>query len=661
MAKLSAAILRISTSLDIDTVLGEIVDSARALTGARYGVITTIDASGELQNCLTFGFTEEQRRLLLAWSESLPVFEYLRDLSGTLRGSDIVAHLHSVGLTGLTWPFELQVTPMNFQLTPMLHRGMHVGTFCLGGKEGEREFTNEDEEILMLFAAQAATAVANAVTHRDERRARAGLEALVEGSPVGVVVFDARTGRPVSLNREGRRIVGPLRTEGRSYCQLGKEITCRFADGRVRRLDALSRTETVRAQEVVLSGPDGRSIATLLNCTPIHSEDGQTKSVVVTLQDLAPFEELERLRSEFLSTVSHELRAPLTSIKGSTAMALNSSRVVDPAEVRQFFRIIDQQADHMDGLIGDLLDAGRLDTGTLSISPEPTNVTTLVDQARTTFLSGAHPHALHIDLPRDLPQVMADRERIVQVLNNLLSNAAKNSPESSTITIAGVRNGVYVAVSVTDRGKGVPEGRLPHLFRRYTSASPPSDGKGRLRGSGLGLAISRGFVESHGGRIRADSGGVGQGTRITFTIPVASGAAAGPAPDSSRMPSSERSGTRILVVDDDPQTLRHIRETLTEVGYAPLLTGDASALPELIRTEKPRLVLLDLMLPGSDGIELMEHVPELSDLPVIFISGYGRDETIARALEAGAADYIVKPFSATELTARVRAAPALRR
>ena len=657
MAKLSAAILRISTSLDMDTVLGEIVDSARALTGARYGIITTIDASGELQDCLTFGFTEEQRRLLWAWSESLPVFEYLRDLSCTLRGSDIVAHLHSVGLTGLTWPFELQITPMNFQLTPMLHRGMHVGTLCLGGKEGEREFTNEDEESLMLFAAQAATAVANALTHRDERRARADLEALVEASPVGVVMFDARTARPVSLNREGRRIVGRLRTEGQSYRQLAEEITCRFSDGRVRTLDALSSAETVRDQEVVLSVPDGRSIATLLTCTPIHSKDGKTESVVVTLQDLAPFEELERLRAEFLSMVSHELRAPLTSIKGSTAMALNSSRVVDPAEVRQLFRIIDQQADHMDGLIRDLLDAGRLDTGTLSISPEPTKVTTLVDQARTTFLSGAHPHALHIDLPRDLPQVMADRERIVQVLNNLLSNAAKNSPESSTITIAGVRDGVYVAVSVTDRGKGVPEGRLPHLFRRYpSSASFPSDGKSRLRGSGLGLAISRGLVESHGGRIRADSGGVGQGTRITFTIPVASGAAAGPAPDLSRMPSSERSGTRILVVDDDPQTLRHIRETLTEVGYAPLLTGDASALPELIRTEKPRLVLLDLMLPGSDGIELMEHVPELSDLPVIFISGYGRDETIARALEAGAADYIVKPFSATELTARVRAA-----
>ena len=111
----------------------------------------------------------------------------------------------------------------------------------------------------------------------------------------------------------------------------------------------------------------------------------------------------------------------------------------------------------------------------------------------------------------------------------------------------------------------------------------------------------------------------------------------------------------ILVVDDDPGTLRHVRDTLTDAGYAPLVTGDPGELSRILRTEKPRLVLLDLMLPGTDGIQLMQTVPELADLPVIFISGYGRDETIARALEAGADDYIVKPFSPTELTARIRA------
>ena len=109
------------------------------------------------------------------------------------------------------------------------------------------------------------------------------------------------------------------------------------------------------------------------------------------------------------------------------------------------------------------------------------------------------------------------------------------------------------------------------------------------------------------------------------------------------------------MVDDDPQTLRYVRDALANAGYLPLVTGDHRELPRIVQTEKPRLVVLDLVLPGTDGIELMENVPELIDLPVIFISGYRRDETIARALEIGAADYLVKPFSPTELTARIRA------
>ena len=170
-------------------------------------------------------------------------------------------------------------------------------------------------------------------------------------------------------------------------------------------------------------------------------------------------------------------------------------------------------------------------------------------------------------------------------------------------------------------------------------------------------------MEAHGGRIRAESAGAGQGARFTFTLPVAGqrrdSAPAGTGqkrPVSSREPSAPSAPTRILVVDDDPQTLRYMRDTLTAAGYAPLVTGDHADLSQIIRAEQPELVLLDLMLPGTDGIYLLETVPELADLPVVFISGYGRDETIARALESGAADYLVKPFSATELTARVRAA-----
>ena len=649
-SRLSAAILRINASLDLGTVLQEAVESACALTGARYGAIVTIDEAGQVQNFVTSGLTGDEHRQLEAWPDGLRVFEHFRDLQTPLRLGDLPAYVRSLGVSA-----DL-MRSKTLQATPMRHRGVHVGNFFLAEKEAGAEFTGADEEILVLFASQAATAIANARTHRAEQRARADLEALVDTSPVGVVVFDAKTGTS-AFNREAKRIVKGLLMPGRSLEELLEVLTFRFADGREVALDelplaqALSNAEPARAEEIELSVPDGRSVTTLINATPIRAEDGTVESLVVTMQDLAPLEELERQRAQFLSMVSHELRAPLTSIKGSSATVLGADPVPVPAEMLQFFRIIDQQADHMRGLISDLLDAGHIDTGTLSVTPEPAEVAVLVDRARSTFLSGGGRQPLRIDLPPDLPRVLADEQRIVQVLNNLFSNASRHSAESSPIEVEAVRAGLHVAISVSDKGRGVAPHLLPQLFRKHAGGAGGEAGS-RDRGYGLGLAICKGLVEAHGGRIRAESAGAGRGTRFTFTLPLAEDAGSA-APGWSAGDSDPR---RILVVDDDPHTLHYVRDALAAAGYAPFVTGDPEEARHLVRTKHPHLVLLDLLLPTGDGIELLENVPELADLPVIFISGYGRDETIARALDAGAADYIVKPFSPTELTARVRAA-----
>ena len=653
ISKLSAASLRISASLDLDTILSEVVESARALTEARYGLITTIGDSGPFEDFVTSGFTPDEHRLLLDSAAGPQLCERVRDSQGALKLPDLHDDLRSRGYS----PHPR--LPKTVQGTAMRHRGVHFGNFFLADKAGHQQFTSQDEEVLVLLASQAAAAIANARAYRDEHRARTDLQTLIETSPVGVVVFDAGTRHPVSFNREADRILSRIRIPGHPPEHLLNVATCRFLDGREIALAelpiarVLSGAETVRAEQIELSAPDGRRITVLVNATPIQSAGDEVESVIVTMQDLAPLEELERSRAEFLSMVTHELRAPLTSIKGSTATVLRTSRVLDPAEVRQFFRIIDQQANRMDGLISDLLDAGRIKTGTLSVAPEPAAVAALVDEARNTFLSGGGRHSLRIDLPTDLPPVMADERRIVQVLNNLVSNAARHSPETSVIRIDAVRDGGHVALSVSDEGSGLPPNLLLHLFRKY------GGGRG---GYGLGLAICKGLVEAHGGRIRASSGRTGQGTRFTFTLPVASLAGEDPTSNSlHQAPARYRSDpTRILVLDDDPETLRQVHSALAPAGYTPLITGDPGELPHLLRTKRPHLVLLDLMLPGADGIELMESVPGLADLPVIFLSGYDRDETIARALRAGAADYIVKPFSPTELTARVQAALRLR-
>ena len=472
-------------------------------------------------------------------------------------------------------------------------------------------------------------------------------------------MFDTVSGEMVSINLEARRIAENLLMPGQSPKVLLETLTCSLTDGSVISLsevtlaEVLSDAVTVRGEEIEFSVPDGRSVTLLINATPIRAEDGALISLVVTVQDLAQLKEVERMRAEFLGMVSHELRAPLTAIKGSAATALRRPRNFAPAEIEQFFRIIEEQADRMDSLIRDLLDAGRIEAGMLSVAPAPSDVAYLLDRARSTFLSGGGRRRVVIDLPSDLPRIMADQERILQVLNNLLSNAARHSPESSAIRVEAAREGVYVAITVSDEGNGISPDQLAKLFRKYVR-----DGE-RGVGGGLGLAICKGLVEAHGGRIRAESGGPGRGARFTFTLPADDEAIDAPTGEERSLTSARRDGgerTRILVVDDDPETLRFVRGALGDAGYAPLVLGDHEEFEYILEKEKPALVLLDLMLSGTDGIELMENVPGLSEVPVIFISGYGRDETIARALEAGAEDYIVKPFSPTELVARVRAA-----
>ena len=657
LGRLCEACLRVNETLDVKTVLSEVVENARDLTGARYGVITFEDGPERVSDCVTSGFTADEHQRMLDLPGGLDFYDFFRKLPGPLNIPSLGNQLALLGTP--TDLFRDLDALGSFLFVPMRQRGARVGNFFLGEKEGGQEFSKEDQEVLVLFASQAATAIANARRHRDEQRAKADLEALVETVPVGVVVFDARTGGVLSLNREAERIVGGLCTPDRSAVQLLEVLTVRLADGRKISLKdsplkgTLSNATAVRAEEVVIEVPDGRSVTTLLNATPIRSENGEAQTMVVTLQDMTPLEDGVRKRTEFLGMVTDELRAPLLSIKGCTATVLGASQDLEAAETRQFFRVIDEQVDRMRGLMGDLLDAGRIEAGTLSVDPETSAVTDLVEQARNNFLSAGGRNPLRLDLPPDLPRVMADRRRIVQVLGNLLSNASRHSAEQAPIRISAFRSQAYVSISVSDEGLGVSVQMLPQLFQKFFRQEGMESGQ-RTLGSGLSLAICKGLVEAHGGRIRAESEGSGRGTRFTFTLPVAEEAADIERPEATG--GAGLSGTRVLVVDDDLNTLRYVRRILEEAGYSVIVTGDLKAVPRLLEMRQPALVLLDLLLPGRDGIELLEDTPALRELPVIFLSGYGREETVARALDKGAVDYVVKPFSPTELVARINAA-----
>ena len=274
----------------------EVLDSARGLTGARYGVITTVDESGRMEDVLTSGLSPQESEDLLAIPEGARLFEYFSGMQESLRLTDLSGYVRALGFQG----FDTPVKANTFLGTPLHHRGSQVGSFYLGGKESGPEFGSEDEETLVMFASQAALVIANARRHRDEQRARADLETLVNTAPVGVVVIDARTGIPGSFNREATRIVEGLLMPGGTTEQLMDVITIRRADGRELSLEDLSVAQALGNGETV--------------------------------------------RAEFLGMVSHQLRTPLTSIKGSTATLLELLPARDSAETVQFVRIVERQA-----------------------------------------------------------------------------------------------------------------------------------------------------------------------------------------------------------------------------------------------------------------------------------------------------------------------------
>ncbi len=663
LTRLSEASLRINESLEMETVLQGALDNARSLIGARYGVMTIVDEKGQVEELLASNLTPEEFLGVQELPGGLEIFEYLNGLPGPLRVEDLSDYARSLGLAG----FRPKVPARAFLMVHIRRQGDRLGSIYVVKSEAGETFSQEDEETLSLFASQAALVIANARRHREERRARARLETLHDTTPVGVVELDAGTGDLISLNREARRMVETLREPERApeqtleqaLAQMMEVMTVRRGNGRAFSLaeisvvQALQANETVRVEEIVLSVPDGRSIMVLINASPIAGEGGEVESYVVTLQDMTPLQEQERMRAEFLGMVSHELNAPLSSVLGSATIVLNAKQEMDSAVRRQFLRRIVEQAYNMQELIGHLLDEARIKSGTLSINPEPAEVSGLLDRARSTFLSGGGRSSLEIDLGLDLPLVMADRQRIVQVVGNLLSNAARNSPQSSVIRVSAARQGAEVEVAVADEGRGIPPEQLPRLFGRSTRRESGEQGDD----TGLGLLICRGIVEAHGGRIWAESKGLDMGACFTFTLPAVEESQS-ERPSSPTRARRDDARERILAVDDDPSTLQYVQRALSKAGYDPVAaTGPAEA-RRLMAENQPSLVLLDLLLPGTgtDGIALMEELFDIARVPVIFLSAYGRDHEFERALEAGAADYIKKPFSPTELVARVRAA-----
>ena len=650
--------LRISKNMEPGKLRQEIVDLARILAGARYGALLTFDNSGQVADFVISGMSLEQAGHIKATPSGKGILGALNGSDRPLRISDMSSHASSVGFP------ENHPRMKSFLGIALRHGSNHLANLYLADREFHQEFTAEDEELVASFVSQAGVALANAERYQQALQKKADLEALIDISPVAVIVFDARTGQLASRNREAERIFHDAGIAEDSWEDALKVLSYRRADGREISLSELplSRVlrsgETIRAEEIIIRLPNGRSVATLVNAAPVYSEQGEIDSVVVYLQDMTPLEEMDRMRTDFLSLVSHELRTPLATIRGSLSALEGMIGSSDSGESGTLLKAIGQQTDLMNSQINNLLDLTHIESGSLTISPVALDLASLLAESEKEFLRCNSGHRLELGIEPGLPLVTADRQRIFQVIQTLLGYGVKCSPPSSTLKVSASQDRVHIEVKISVNGQLVPPPELTELFKDV-SRRELNGLEGKIHGDRTALAICKGIMNAHGGRLRAESGRLGQGMTLSFSVPIAD--TPDTEPEDIRTPAGERNSpvnggkARILAVMANPRMLGAAQRTLSRAGYVPIGTLDFKDVHRLIPEEKPHLVLLDLTKPRQKDFELIHDVCQVNGVPAIVLSGQGDDESIVRAFEMGADDYIVKPFSPSELIARIKA------
>jgi signal transduction histidine kinase/CheY-like chemotaxis protein len=360
---------------------------------------------------------------------------------------------------------------------------------------------------------------------------------------------------------------------------------------------------------------------------------------------LAELRAAVRAREDLLAVVSHDLRNPVTVILSTAKMLLGADAPEKFASVRgQVDRIV-RSADRMTGLISSLLDIAKLESGTLNISFETHEVRTIVDDTVELLAPLAHKKgiALESDVTAPLATV-CDRQRLQQILANLVDNALKFTPAGGTVRVAAVESDGGVRFAVSDTGPGIPEENLPFIFERYWQPDTQKES-----GVGLGLSIVKGLVEAHGGRVWVESQ-PGAGSTFYFVLPPHQRAS--DASDSPVNPDANVDPDGILVVDDEADIRTAIAQVLEDRGYRVQTAANGKEALDQLRagTIHPALILLDVMMPVMDGIAFraeQEKDGALSDIPVVVFSAH--DNVARTAMDLHAAAHLRKPLRAETL------------
>jgi PAS domain S-box-containing protein len=392
----------------------------------------------------------------------------------------------------------------------------------------------------------------------------------------------------------------------------------------------------------------GRIVRWMGTCTDIHEQKSTRDELLAS----------NRRKDDFLAMLAHELRNPLAPI--STAAHLLRAAPADASRVQRAADIIERQVRHMTELVDDLLDVSRVTRGLVELEREPVDLKAVIghalEQARP--LIEARGHQLTTRMAPGEVHVLGDRTRLVQVVSNLLNNAAKYSPANGSLTVsmtASADDGGQVEISVADAGIGIEAQLLPHVFELFTQgARTPDRAQGGL---GLGLALVKSLVELHGGRVSARSGGMGLGSTFTVCLPVHRSAAL--EPGGSQLPAvvpAASRARRVLVVDDNKDAADTLAMVLQSLGHEVRVMHEPERALEAVRAQPFDTFVLDIGLPRMDGYELAARLrvqPNGRAARYIALTGYGSGHDRERGREAGFDHYLVKPADIGELAALV--------
>ncbi len=503
----------LTQELDLDKLLGRILRISVEMLDGQAGMIALREEGGALRRDSGSGW-----RVVV--SQGIPV-AFLRAAETYMARIPADEDPQGFALPEISRLFNEMAQSASLGLLsgfglPLVARQRVVGIILIFRTAGG-SFSNDDYILLDSFANQAAVAVQNAQLYTSTSRERARIAALLDSLGDGILILSAdnrvercNPAMAKLLDIPAEEVVGLKHEEVVRWDRPPQGLTLEKAESDGWPLSPHAYLYV----EGDLNRRAGRPVPVGVTYTPLISPEGGLINIIATVRDITKFRQADEIKSTFISIISHELKTPVALIKGYVSTLRREDADWDPAIVNDSLEVIEEEADRLAGLIENLLDASRLQAGGMALKRADLSLPDLAKRVAERMQTQTQNHTLRTDFPANFPVVLADENRIQQVLTNLVGNAIKYSADGE-IRISGEIRPDAVIICVSDHGPGIAPEDIPHVFDRFYRAP---DMARHTKGAGLGLYLSRAIVEAHNGTIWVDTA-PGEGTRIYFSLP----------------------------------------------------------------------------------------------------------------------------------------------